>query len=254
MTGRRPFGPDELGRDRPDELDDAVGAAFWLESSIDDASVPPTAGFGDRVMAVLADEPTPSSTGFLAPLRRLGYLGGFGASVRQAWSAAFGGGRPVFARASALAYVLAVVIAGTSLAGAATVGLAGALGVLGPSPTQSTSPQQGPTSRPSDASVPTPVTAPPTAGESDDPFESPDASDDSGGSGGPDASDDHGDDGSSSGSSDPGSDDGSGTPDPTSTSGSDDSSGSGSGSETATPGPSSTPRPTSSPKPSETAH
>lgn len=252
MTGRRPLGTDELGSGSPDELDAARTAGTWLEASIDDAPVRPRSDFGDRVMAALADEPAPSSTGFLAPVRRLGFAGGFAASVRQAWASAFGGGRPVLARASALAYVLAVVIVGTSLAGVATVGVAGALGMLGPSPTQSTQPRQEPTSQPSETNVPTPVTAPPTAGESEEPSESPDASDDNGGSGEPDASDDHGSDGSTGS----GSDDSSG---PGSTgSGSDDSSGSGSGSdsgsssETSTPRPTDTPRPTGTPKPTQT--
>jgi hypothetical protein len=255
MTGRRTFGPDELGADRADELDDAAAAAFWLESSIDDAPVRPTGGFGDRVMAALADEPAPTQTGFLAPLRRLGVVGGFAASVRQAWSAAVGGGRPVLARASALAYVLAIVIAGTSLAGAATFVLAGALGVLGPSATQSAPPASpSPTIVPSVTDLPSAESPPPTAGESEDPSES-DASDDHGGIGEPDATDGHDGDGSGTdGSIGSDSEDDGWTPGPASTSGSgsDDHSDSSSWYETATARPSGTPRPSGSPTPTET--
>lgn len=252
MSGQQPFDLSELGTERRDEREDVLAAAGWLDATIDNAQVRPSAGFGDRVMAALADEPAPSPAGFLAPLRRLGFLAGFGASVRQAWRSV-SSGRPVRVRVSALAYVLAVVLVGTSLAGVATIGLAGALGQLGPAPTQSTAPKTpGPTIAPDLTTLPSAESAPPTAGESDEPSESPDASDDHGGSGGLEPSDDHGGDGSVP---EP-IDDHGGTPQPTSVSGGSgsDDSGSGSGSGSSTPKPSDTPRPTGTPKLSETPH
>ncbi len=242
MTGPRSFDRNELGTDRPDELDHALTAAAWLDEAVDVTHVAPSAGFGDRVMAALTDEPAPSPAGFLAPVRRRGYVAGFVASFRQAWASVGGGGRPVLARASALAYVLAVVIAGTSLAGVATVGIAGALGILGPTATQTAAPNTlGPTTAPRPTELPSSISAPPaTPGESEEPSESPDASDDHGGSGGGGAepSDDHGD---SSGPGSSGGDDGDHSGPGSSGSGSDDS-GSGSG----------TPRPTGTPEPTET--
>jgi uncharacterized membrane protein YgcG len=252
VTGPRRFGPEDLGTDRSDELDDARTAAAWLDEAADVPDVSPSAGFGDRVMAALEGEPAPRPAGFLAPVRRLGLLGGFAASVRQAWTALGGSGRPVLARASALAYVLVVVIAGTSLAGVATVGLAGVLGVFDARPTQSAPPQTpGPTDPPARTELPTPHSAPPTAGQTDEPSASPDESDDHEGSGEPESSDDHGGDSSGSDSSDSGSgDSSSGSND----SGSDDSSSgsSDSGSDDSSSGSES--EETGTPKPTETPH
>ena len=234
MSERHPVGVDELGDARTDELHAAGEAASALERSLPDLPSPVSPAFTDRVMAALANEPAPSATGFLAPLRRRGMVAGFAASLRQA-RLAMGAGRPPFARAAALAYVLAVAIAGTSIVGATTVGLAGALGILGPAPSPSPtptialpSPEVTPPQTPStEPSVPDPTTE---ATESEEPG----STDDHGGGSGPEPSDDHS--GTSSGS-----DDGSGG---------DGSSGSGS----ATPRPTDTPRPTGTPKPTETPH
>jgi hypothetical protein len=236
MTGPGRFDPAELGTDRADELEDALAAASWLETTLDVPQVTPSGSFGDGVMAALAGEPTPSAVGFMAPVRRRGYVAGFAASVREAWASVGGGGRPFFARASALAYVLAVVIAGTSLVGVATIGIVGALGIVGPTSTQSAAPPSpAPSSKP-DSSLPSAESAPPpTPAETDEPSESPDASDDHGGVGA-DPSDDHGETSTPRSSGDDGEDSGS------------ESSDSGSG----TPHPSTTPRPSRTPNPSET--
>ena len=244
MTGPRRLDPDELDTESPGERDDAVMAAAWLEAAMLDAPVRPTADFADRVMAVLESEPTPAAAGFLSPVRRLGLVAGFAASVRQAWASAFTGGRPALVRASALAYVLAVAIAGTALAGAATIGVGSALGIIGPSATQTPLPA---TPHPTDLDTPSglepPESGDPEASEEPGESESPGASDDHGGGSGSEASDDHGGGDSSS----PGSSDGS-----------DDSSGSGGSDgsddhESATPRPSSTPHASGSPKPTSTS-
>jgi hypothetical protein len=192
VTGRRHFDPsDELGPAGADELADARAAAAWLDEAVDRAPVTPSADFGDRVMAALAGEPVPATGGFLAPVRRRGLLAGFGASVRQAWRS-LGGGRPVSARATALAYVLVVAVAGTSLVGVTTIGLAGALGVIGPSATHSASPPPpGPTVAP--ATILPSESPPPAATESPSPSEPAEGSDDHGGGSGSEPSDDHGD-------------------------------------------------------------
>lgn len=250
MTGPRanqpaPFDPGELGTDDPAEVAGALDSARRLAASIDDAPATLSAGFADRVMAALVDEPAPAAAGFLAPLQRRGLIVGFGASVRQAWASIGAPGRPKFARAAALAYILVIVIAGTSLAGAATITVAGALGILGPHDAQPTP------SLPAEVTSPEPSEHPAIESESPGPeateeaSEGPAATDDHGG---PEPSDDKG--GGSSGSggsggSGGGGDDGSGgggdhaTPEPTGDDGSDDHGG------TSTPGPSETPDPTS---------
>ena len=245
MTGPRRFDPTELGAGTPGELEGAAKGAEWLEASMLDVPVRPSPEFGDRVMAVLQGEPTPAPAGFLSPVRRRGLVSGFASSVRQAWASAFTSGRPAMVRASALAYVLAVAIAGTALAGAATIGVGNALGILGPTSTHTPAPA---TAAPTDLAEPSglepPETTEPNGSEEPGESESPGASDDHGGSSGPDASDDHGGGDNSGPGSSGGSDDHSG-PD-SSGSGSDDHEGS-------TPRPSSTPHPSGTPKPTETS-
>jgi uncharacterized membrane protein YgcG len=259
MTGPRPTGPRdlvpaELGTTDPADLAAALEAAHRLVGAIEEAPITSSGRFTDRVMAALAAEPSPAPTGFLAPLRRRGIVGGFGASVRQAWASIGAPGRPTFARATALAYVLAIAIAGTSLAGAATITVAGALGLIGPHESQPTQTLPAQTLPPESSEQPSAESEPPGPEESESPSVSPDASDDhGGGGGGPVPSDDHGGNsgpGSSAGS---GSDDGSGgggsgaTASPTGGGGSDDSGGS------STPRPTQTPRPTETPKPTSTS-
>jgi hypothetical protein len=218
-----------------DELGALLGAASALDRATTDASVSPSPDFADRVMAALVAEPVPSTTGFLAPLGRLGFVAGFAVSIRQA-RAAMGTGRPMLTRAAALAYVLAVAIAGTSLLGATTVGVAGALGILGPQAPSPTPTIALPSPSPDAVPSPTPSLAPsPEATSEPAGSESPDASDDHGGGSAPEPSDDH-----------------SGSSGESGTSGSDGGSGSSDGS--ATPRPTDTPRPTGTVKPSETPH
>lgn len=233
MSGQRRLDSDELGSARQDELDAAMVAGRWLDDAVDRMTVTPGSAFADRVMGAIAGEPAPAPAGFLAPLRRRGVVFGFAASVRQAWASMGGAGRPLLVRAPALAYVLAVAIAGTSLAGVATLGVAGALGIFDARPSQTAPPQTpGPTpapartSQPTESPVPSGESAPPESGP---PSASPEESDDHEGSSGPDESDDHGDN-SGPGSSDSGSDDGSGSDDAE---------------------PSDTPRPTGTPRPTE---
>jgi hypothetical protein len=181
--------PDELSGDAvsAQELGGALEAARALETAAVASPVRASADFTDRVMARLQAEPTPGAVGYLTPLRRFG-LGGLVASLRQAWAVAARGSRSFGVRATALAYVLAVVLIGTSMTGLAAYGTAGALGLLdgpdaSPSPTlplESPGPmvEPSPTTEPS----PSPSTEPtpePSATESMEPAES----DDHGGAG-----------------------------------------------------------------------
>lgn len=255
--GRRRFDADELGDGDWRELHDGLETGRRLEGSIDDVPVRVSPGFNRRVMAAVANEPAPGSVGFMTPLRRRGMLAGFAESVRRAWSAISAPGLPAFARATALAYVLVVAVAGVALAGAATISVGGALGVFGPAPTTTHAPSDVPT--PSLRTLAPPTV--PTATDGDDnaePSETPDAS---AGAGGPGGTGEPGDDGgggnSGPGSSGSGSGGGDDHASPGSSGGSDDGSGSGSGSgsgESATPRPTDTPRPSGTPKPSETPH
>lgn len=230
MIGPRNLHPDELGEAEGMDLQDALRVGNRLVEAMDEVPMPADEDFVDNVMAALADEPTPGTTGFLVPLRGGRTLGGFLESFRQAWSS-LGAGRPIVGRSAALAYVLAVVVAGVSLTGAAALGTAGALGLFNATPTETPAPPTpAPTvAPPTVAPSPSPNAPEPTVGpkpsptETDDETEGPDDGN-SGPGGGGDGSDDSGsgsdDSGSGSDDSGPGSDD--------SGSGSDDS---GSGSE-----------------------
>jgi len=238
------------GSFRPSELDgseqragdaDLAGAyaiARELEASLPTESIGPSADFTDRVMAAVALEPAPRPAGFLAALRARPGLAGLAASVREAWAVVGGGpGRPMRARGFALAYVLAVLVIGTSLTGVAAYGAAGALGLLDAdaSPTPSVQETVAPSTTP--GPLPTP-TVTPTATPSPTPAESlespePTESAEPDGSSEPEESDDHGGDS-------PGaSDGGASSPEPSLD---DDSAAE----------PSDTPRPSDTPKPSQT--
>ena len=197
MTGRVMRGY-ELGEIPTVDAAAAMAIARRIEAATMVASpTDPTAGFTDRVMAVLADEPGPASAAFVAPLRKLGVLAGFGASIRQAWAMLERPGRPTFARAAALAYVLTIAAAGVSVAGAATFGAAGAFGLLGPTSTHTPAPTPAPIVAPVITREPVaePIAEPsiePRPEPSESAHES-EGSDDHGSGTSPEASDDHGD-------------------------------------------------------------
>jgi uncharacterized membrane protein YgcG len=217
MIGPRNVHPDELGEAEGMDVQDALRVGNRLVEAMDDVPMPTDEEFVDNVMAALADEPTPGTTGFLVPMRRSGILGGFRQSFRQAW-ASVGAGRPIVGRSAALAYVLAVVIAGVSLTGAAALGTAGALGLFNATPTNSpTPPPPAPTvAPPSVAPSPSENAPEPTVGpmpsptetddESDDPNDDDSGSGDDGDSSGPGGNSGPGSSGSGSDDSGPGSD------------------------------------------------
>jgi hypothetical protein len=157
-----------------DELAIALRVARDLEAVAASAdAVHPGAGFGASVMSAVAREPAPHGAGLLAPLRAHPGVAGLVESVRDAWALVLSGGRPFPARATALAYVLAIAVLGASLTGAAAFGTAGALGLLGPRPS-TVEPAPSPSESPEPSASPEP--SPSTSDEpSSEPSESPGA-------------------------------------------------------------------------------
>ena len=230
---------------RDSELAEAYAAARLLERAMPADPMTRSGDFVDRVMAAVAAEPAPRAAGFLRAFAAHPGPATFLASIRSAWrTAADAAGRPFRVRATAMAYVLAVLVAAVSLTGVAAIGTAGALGwfqrdgspepsglVTSPEPSSSPSHEIGPSGspEPSESVEPSGSVEP---SESSGPEESllpgqtprPTSSLAPGPSS-PGASDDHGE-----------------SPSPSS---SDDSSGSGSPSDT--PGPAGTPTPSGTP-------
>ena len=211
---------------RDSELAEAYAAARQLERAMPADPMTRSGDFVDRVMAAVAMEPAPRAGGFL------------GAFTAHPGPATFR------IRATALVYVLAMLVAAVSLTGVAAIGTAGALGwfqrdgsqepsglVTSPEPSPSDeirpsgSPEPSESAEPSESVEPSESSGP---GDSLEPGESPRPTSSRAPSASPfpGASDDNGE-----------------SPSPSS---SDDSGGSGTQSDS--PGPSDTP------KPSETPH
>jgi hypothetical protein len=141
MTG--PFGPAELdGADEPLTVVDQAEAfrtARELEAAAMAADVRPSAGFSTRVMAAVAAEPLPGPVTALGWAARRGRLRAAAAALADAWRLAWSGGRPLAARAQALAVVVVLVLTAASVSGLAVAGVAGMLrqpSVTVPSPTE----------------------------------------------------------------------------------------------------------------------
>jgi uncharacterized membrane protein YgcG len=83
------------------------------------------AGFTNRVMAAIAEEPRPAPGVAAVAAARRRRARPFVASLADAWRVAFGGGRPVVARAQALVVVIMTlaVLSGSSVGAAAATGL-----------------------------------------------------------------------------------------------------------------------------------
>ncbi len=221
------FDPSELrlpGEPDPSaaEQADALLAARELEALVAGATVRPTDGFEDRVMAAIATEPVPRLAVRPGSAVRGGIVASFLMTLRDAWGVATAGGRPIAVRAQALALILLVIVATTALAGvgAATVGSlldrgrspapsvapaptvepmpTGPSTSIGPMPSDSAEPSEsgGASETPEASETIEPTEAAPTAtarpartpqptepGETDKPAETPAGSDDLSGSG-----------------------------------------------------------------------
>lgn len=184
-----PFASAELGgMDLPaDEIAADARIARELEGVADRGTVKPSADFADRVMASIANEPTPApAVAAGSAVKRLSLVA-LVASVRDAVRITFGHGFPAAARAQALAVVLVALVA----VGGVTAGAAGALGAFNTddhSPAPTTLPTPLVTTSPSPSAEPTPTEEQPSdslapsdspsvePSESEDPTESPEPS------------------------------------------------------------------------------
>ena len=161
MSGRPPIHID-------DEERLAAEMGRELEAMAAQSTARPPAGFVDRVMAAVANEPLPQ------PARAFGvalagrHLGAALASVVDAWRVVVGGPTPIGVRAQALALVLVVTVGSLLVAGGAAVG---AIDLLNASPTHTPSPTTPLPSEP----LPSPSTSP-SPSPSVSPERSPDAS------------------------------------------------------------------------------
>jgi uncharacterized membrane protein YgcG len=199
MTG--PFRPGELdGGGEPLTLVEqarALSAARELEAAAMAAGVRPTPGFSERVMAAVATEPLPRPVAALGLAARQGRArAAFGALV-DTWRLAWSGGRPLAARAQALAIVAVLVLAVVSVSGVAISGVVGMLGrstVVPPGPqlivappseevSPSPTPSEEPSATPKPPANPEPTATPKrnTPRPTVEPAETPEDGDDHGG-------------------------------------------------------------------------
>ena len=116
---QRPFHPSDIGG----EVDgspssDIVEIARELER-LDSGVLRPSEGFTDRVLAAIAVEPLPRPMAVAGVAAREGRVRAMLGALRDTWHVAWSGGRPLVARAQAMAFVILLVVA---------VGSVGALG------------------------------------------------------------------------------------------------------------------------------
>lgn len=171
VTGAGRFRPDELGDDLgPGEQARALAAARDLEwlAATDDLS--PGPGFADRVMAAVADEPTPRPVVAAASAARRGAILGVLAAFGDLWRVAWSGGRPLAVRAPAMALVALVLVAGI---GAGSLGVGALASLLSrPAPGPEATPVVLPTATPS----PVEPSATPETSQSPEPSATPETS------------------------------------------------------------------------------
>ena len=167
----RPFDPSEVSGVAPNsEVASDTEMARALERFAARTSVPASPEFTDRVMALIAKEPTPAPARVAGSALRHGAIGGFLVALGDAWRVVTGPGFPIAARAQAASLVLAVAVA----VGGSGLVAAGAAGLLDPneaSPSPTVSPAPTPFFSPSPSTSPTPSAAP-----SEDPSASPSSS------------------------------------------------------------------------------
>jgi hypothetical protein len=211
----RPFHAGELDGTDPLESAELLLMARELER-LDGGAIRPSDGFTDRVLNAIADEPLPRPMAVAGLAAREGRLGAMVAALRDTWHVAWSGGRPLAARAQAMAFVLLLVVAVGSVGAVTTVGAINVLfstsstpsvgpapsnpAVVSPSlePTETPSPSPSPVVRPSTSPDPTKTVKPaptptdtdqpahtetPEPNETDEPNETVDPDDDHGGSG-----------------------------------------------------------------------
>jgi hypothetical protein len=183
----RPFNAAELDGVDPRESTDLLRMARELER-LDGGPIRPSDGFTDRVLSAIAGEPLPRPMAVAGVAAREGRLGAMVGALRDTWHVAWSGGRPVAARAQAMAFVLLLVLVVGSVGAATTVGAINVLfstsstpsvqpapsdpAVVSPSPepTETPSPSPAPVAAPSTSPDPTKTAKPaPTPTRTDQP-------------------------------------------------------------------------------------
>ncbi|HEY7522477.1 MAG TPA: hypothetical protein VH720_02310 [Candidatus Limnocylindrales bacterium] len=172
---------------RPDELDpsggrvvDALEAGRTVEAWAARESVMPSSDFADRVMAAITAEPEPMAPRAAIDALATGRLRAFVAAVRGSWAIAFGPARPFAVRAPALALILVLALAGTTIGGVAAAGAFNLLSLpaatpepIAPSPSPSPTPSPTISPTPSESPSPSPSSSPrtprPSAGQTVEP-------------------------------------------------------------------------------------
>lgn len=166
----RPFHLSELGSEAdPFESADLLRMARELEG-LDGGPIRPSDGFTDRVLAAIADEPLPAPMAVAGLAARQGRLGAMVAALRDTWHVAWTGGRPLAVRAQAMAFVILLVVAVSSVGAMTTVG---AMNVLFPAisspspklPVSNPTPPPARTAEPTDSPEPTDSAEPPETPE-----------------------------------------------------------------------------------------
>ena len=177
---RRPFDPSELsGSD--DVTEQAASSASTAEAlamareleGLDAGAIRPSDGFTDRVLAAIADEPLPQPMRVAGLAAREGRFGAMLGALRDTWRVAWTGGRPMAARAPAMALVLVLVFAVGSVGSFAAVG---AFNALVPQSHETPSPSFVPPSQLTSPDSSFEPTGTPEPSESVGPGETPEAS------------------------------------------------------------------------------
>ena len=172
-----PFHPSEL-----DGVADPAGSAEILAMArelerLDGGAIRPSDGFTDRVLAAVAGEPLPRPMAAAGLAAREGRFGAMLAALRDTWHVAWSGGRPLAARAQAMAFVLVLIVAVGSVSGLATVGAMNALFPATATPSLVPSPQTpvtpSPSRRPDEVLPPAGPTAPPKPVQTAEPTDTP---------------------------------------------------------------------------------
>ncbi len=181
----RPFHPSELSGPgvapaTSAELAETVATARLLEAQLAAGDVHPTAGFADRVMDAIAEEPRPQPAIAAGLAMRRGRFGTMVAALADSWRVAFSGGRPLAVRAQAAAFVIVVILAVGSLGGIAAVGAVNLLAparspIASPPVTPPVAPTAEPPSRPPAATHPPQATETPEPTETTEPSETPES-------------------------------------------------------------------------------
>lgn len=154
-----PFTAAELDGAGPLESADLLLMARELER-LDGGAIRPSDGFTDRVLAAIAGEPLPRPMAVAGVAAREGRLGAMIGALRDTWQIAWSGGRPMAARAQAMAFVLLLVLAVGSVGALTTVGAINVLFSTSSTPSVQPAPSQPAVANPSPSPIEVPSPEP----------------------------------------------------------------------------------------------